>query len=260
MIRVIFLMGTTCSGKGTFCEYAKQMLGDAVYVIGVGAILRQRHDPSYFNGLGAQEKTEKEVWEIFDEEYRKALAQPGVALIIVDGQPRLPVHVTKTMKYANAFTEFVHVMFYASPDVRRARVEGRFPYVESDEENAKILAKRNLAYDRINNDVLQLFEVWSLLSLLEQKVVIVNTELPPETFQGHLLSDLAGGTTAYGVLLRAKESREIQQMMGALYGAKLNECTPPANEAKPVIQLPLPAGWEQAAIDVKEAPKDGGQS
>lgn len=200
MLPVVFIMGSTCSGKGTFCDFAKMILQEHLHVIQIGKILRDRHPPEYFNGLAAQEKTEPEVWEIFEEEYYKGIGRKGVDVIFVDGQPRLPAQVRKCLSYANAFTDFRFVMLHASADARRSRIERRFPFPPvpenlSDEyaiASERVEANRKLAHSRIANDQVQLLDVWAELQLQGQYVTVCRTEQPAVTYQAHLLSLICG--------------------------------------------------------------------
>lgn len=257
MLRIVFLMGTTCSGKGTFCDYVKDKMGSAVYVIGVGAILRKLHTAEYFTGLGAQEKTEKEVWQIFDEEYQRAVTQPGVRLVIVDGQPRLPIHCINFQAYANPFVEFVHVMFYASAEIRKGRIQKRFPYdpTKGPEFNDEVAAKQKLAFDRITNDVLQLFEVWSKLNLLGQSVTVVNTEMPAETYCEHLLIDIVG-RPAFQEIVNDKLLIDANNVLRKMQSLPSNyENAPPTLQPTDQLTGPaMPPYAEQGSNDVRHEP------
>lgn len=86
---IISILGVTNVGKSSLLDKFNHPL---IHKIEVGKELRSRHPPEYFNGLAALHKTEEEVWEIFNEQYKKA-TQEGARVILVDGQPRLEAQV-----------------------------------------------------------------------------------------------------------------------------------------------------------------------
>lgn len=200
MIPVIFLMGSTCSGKGTFCEFAKKTLGRDVATIGIGAEMRKRFPPEHFKGLAAMPETESVVWEIFDAQWAEAL-KSGAKMIIVDGQPRLPSQVEKCLTYQQPYMAFRFVLLHASMEARRRRIEARFPIPvydiakanEFEELRKKAVESRKLAEARITNDNIQLFDVWAKISLCGHQMTVVNTNETADTYQRHLLQMLCEG-------------------------------------------------------------------
>lgn len=202
MTPVIFLMGTTCSGKGTFCTYAKKVLRSEVAIISIGDEMRRRHpDPDYFKGKAALEETQDEVEEIYTEQMTRA-AMSDAKIIICDGQPRLPRAVDHIFKNPQPFWDFRFIILHASAEARRRRIDKRFPEpmrVGSSDDGSEFKKvhdtwKSNvaLAEARITNDNIQLFDVWAYLSLRGYPVAVVDTSAPAETYQHRLLKMICG--------------------------------------------------------------------
>lgn len=202
MIPVIFIMGATCSGKGTFCQYAKKELGKDLATFSIGDEMRRRHpDPDYFKGKAALEETQDEVEQIFKEQFEASLASKA-RIIIVDGQPRLPRAVDHIFKFKNAFLDYRFVLLHASAEARKRRIANRFPEplrVGSSDDGSVFQKihdswKSNvaLAEARLKDDNILLYDVWAHLTLRDQLVTVVNSDGPVETYQPQLLRMLCG--------------------------------------------------------------------
>jgi len=208
-MRVFSVSGGTNAGKGTFLAYAKAQLRERVHLIQIGAEMRRRHPPEFFNGLGAMPSTEAEVWEILAEQLNKGLADPKVKLILLDGLPRMGGQLPKLLSYFNSFIQYGFVYLHASQETRKKRVEARFPYppevqqviddenikmtVKVHEELKKVTSNRDLANKRVVNDILQLSDVLAEISLAGFPINYINTEGPPESYCRCLLEQLWGG-------------------------------------------------------------------
>lgn len=203
MIPIVFIMGATCSGKSTFLDFCKKVLGNHVHTANIGGILRSRHDPDFFNGDAAPAHTAKEAWDIFEEEFYKGMETPGVDMIMFDGQPRRPEEVGNLYRYKSVLTDFRFVMFHASAEARKRRIDTRFPipegrvgmpgYVEDVKEFEKLARSRDLAEARLTKDTSQLFDVWGELSRRGEYVLSINTDKPATTYQHRVLDLLCGG-------------------------------------------------------------------
>lgn len=141
---VIAVGGVTCAGKSTLMQALAQM--PHFGTIEVGKEMRKRYPPEFFKGKAAMKETEEEVWQIFDEQYKKHLRDPDCAAIFSDGQPRLPSQVYRMY---NMIGPYNFIMMHAS----RERLERRARQRSTDQGNL------DLALARITNDNAQLYEV-----------------------------------------------------------------------------------------------------
>lgn len=207
-MKVWSIGGATCAGKGTFLDYAKAQLGDKVYLVQIGKIMRTRHPPEFFNGLGAMASTEAEVWEILGEELNKALADPNVRMVLLDGLPRMGGQIPKLLSYFNTFIRYGFVFLHASQETRKERVKKRFPYSAAAEEAMRnqiplvgplveevhtVKSNRDLADRRVVNDLVQIHDVLAEVTIAGFPINYISTEGPPESYCRHLLEQLWGG-------------------------------------------------------------------
>lgn len=199
-MRVFSIGGATCAGKGTFLDYAQAQLGNRVYLVQIGKIMRTRHPPEFFDGKGAMQSTEAEVWEIFAEELTKGLADPNVRLILLDGLPRMGGQIPKLLSYFNSFVQYGFVFLHASQETRKKRVISRFPYPGEENpprppmpgETDKVKNNRDLSDRRVTNDLIQIHDVLAEVTMAGFPINFVSTEGPPESYCRHLLEQLWG--------------------------------------------------------------------
>ena len=147
MIKKMYcICGVTCTGKDSLVERAHVLYPNIVGKIQIGNEMRRRHPPEYFKGLGAMQDTEPEVWEIFDEQYKRAEGE-GKSIIFVSGVPRLEGQIERLQQYVFDF----HVWFLTVEDkILQERLYNRF---KDKPDWAK------LAQDRLRNDKIQLYDV-----------------------------------------------------------------------------------------------------
>jgi adenylate kinase family enzyme len=139
--QLISVFGVTNSGKSTLMNRAKDIAG--VGTIEVGKEMRRRYPPGHFDGKGAMQKTEEEVWSIVDEQYDLA-ASNGARVVLIDGQPRLPEQIPNMLA---RFGEFDVIWLTCPHGVLLKRAEGR------DEHRAL-----DLSMKRLVNDYQQLYD------------------------------------------------------------------------------------------------------
>ena len=143
-------MGTTCSGKSTIAKRLQEAFDYGR--INVGEEFRKRYPPSYFDGKGAMEKTEKETREIYSELWNKNYNKK---IVIVEGQPRLQSQVNWILNHDEVAKLFISV--YTDEETIKERIIQRFgDDIESIE----------LSLQRITNDKIQLFDVYTYLANL----------------------------------------------------------------------------------------------
>lgn len=156
---IVCLMGPTCSGKSTFIQSLLTTNPDTIGAIEVGKEMRRRHPPEYFNGLGAMEHTEKEVWDIFEEQFE---ANRGKRIILVDGQPRLPSQVDKLIDFAS---KHLHTLYYLLFNVTKEETFERLQKRHADD-----LKSQALGFARSTNDKVQLYDVLVELTKQDQGI------------------------------------------------------------------------------------------
>jgi adenylate kinase family enzyme len=161
----ICLMGVTCSGKSTFIQ--SKAKDKRFGSIEIGKEMRKRHTPDYFNSLGAMPHTEKEVWEIFEQQYA---AVANAQVILIDGQPRLPSQVSRLMDHAKWVGRELHYVFFSvDKDETFRRLMGRFP---NDAQSQALSLARSI------NDKVQLYDVVVELVRLGQSTFYTYPQLP----------------------------------------------------------------------------------
>lgn len=192
MKTVAYIMGGTCSGKSTFLHYAKSKLGGAVGLIEVGKLLRAKYDPSYFQGQAAPAHTQQEAWELFAEALEGYLKNDGVALVLVDGQPRdVPQAegiIEKYCPWPGVFSRFVY--FFCHRDKQQERAAIRHKMLGPEPVTPEDAARYDLAMDRVDNDRRAYCDVLVTLAKSCVPVQVVDTNGPVEGYQQDLLEDL----------------------------------------------------------------------
>ncbi len=244
-MRVFSIGGATCSGKSTFLNYAKEQLGNGVFVVGIGAIMRQRHPPEFFDGKGAMQSTEAEVWEIFAEELTKGLAHPNVRLILLDGLPRMGGQIPKLLSYFNSFIQYGFVFLHASQETRKKRVATRFPYpyeenpprVSKPGETDKVKNNRDLSDRRVTNDLIQIHDVLAEVTMAGFPINFVSTEGPPESYCRHLLENLWGGSLPTRIPADPLLDKSIFDMVGKCWTPPVTKDGPAYSGESPVTKV-----------------------
>ncbi len=152
--KLICILGITCTGKDTLVERMVEKYPD-VGAVQVGKEFRKRYPPERFKGLGAMPDTEKESWEIFDEQL--ALCKDK-SIVLITAQPRMESQVNEIMNRCVIKPEF-YALTCSKEELQR-RIIKRF---DNQEEGWLTLAQQ-----RVNNDKIQLYEV--LLTLAKWDV------------------------------------------------------------------------------------------
>lgn len=181
MPNVAFIMGTTCSGKSTFLDFAENLHPDRVGTINVGQMMRAKYPPEHFEGSAAPDHTEIEAWSMFTYAL-KGHIQAGKELILTDGQPRSHKQVQWAIHDLHEYLcVFDYVLFDCHKQERRRRLTNRFPNDPSSLE---------LGEKRLTNDMVMYYVV--LAELLKAKIPIraIKTDGPFESYGPTLLEDL----------------------------------------------------------------------
>lgn len=162
---VVGLIGVTNVGKSTLLDHLRAS-GDQRYgFIEVGKELRRRYPPEFFNGQGAMKETEREVWQIWDEQYYHAAFQ-GAEIILSDGQPRMAEHVGCMRSRVGAFPL---LQLHAPLPLLQSRAALRDSTPEA----------RQLSQQRLTNDYRQLYEVLSEYAYhIHSAPLVIKTDEP----------------------------------------------------------------------------------
>ena len=149
-MKVIYVWGSTCVGKSTLMQKAKDY-SSKVGLCEVGKEFRKKYPPEYFRGQGAPAHTQDEALDILKEFYEKYKEKK---FLLVDGQPRDESQLDTILDLFQDHEQNVWWLFADKHDIR-SRIWERFP----DD-----LESRKLAFERVDNDRIQLFDVaWGLL-------------------------------------------------------------------------------------------------
>jgi len=174
-------MGTTCSGKSTFLEYAEKLHPDRVGTINVGQMMRAKYPPEHFQGSAAPDHTEIEAWKMFTDELDYHIGR-GKELILTDGQPRSYKQVEWAIyglhKYPCVYS---YVLFDCFKAIRRRRLQERF---END------LSSLELGEQRLTNDMVMYYVVLAELIKAGVPVRVISTGRPFSDYGPQLLEDL----------------------------------------------------------------------
>lgn len=159
-------MGATNSGKTTMIE----QLSDVYYPVMVGRELRKRFPPDYFDGQAAPAKTDELAFQIMCEGIQEA--HDKAMIPIVDGQPRNQVQLEwckRDFIDRDGMFECKFIHLWAPREIRVARAKAR----DTDE------AKLKLSMDRMDGDVLTLYDLWLQLSQFvpADDMKVINTNL-----------------------------------------------------------------------------------
>jgi adenylate kinase family enzyme len=178
-LEILFLMGTTCSGKSTVTEELAKYKG--VRVVQIGKELRAKYGENYFNGQASPAHVEDEAMEIYLQNVDMAIAE-GAALLVVDGQPRNPSQASYLQSYLAGYKKHF-VILHSDRSEREARAL-----------KSRNGASQELALSRLSNEYEDSYE--TVLKLLEFKIVPKvywdnsNSHLSPSDFVDVLLWDL----------------------------------------------------------------------
>lgn len=168
-VNVICFIGVTKVGK----SYLAKMMQDKMPEIGiidVGAEIRKRHPPEYFEGQGAMEKTEPEVYEIITSRMKELCVVGNVTHIILTGNPRLvsQYHFLKQLSLEGLDIFIKYVWLYENDDI----IQSRINQIED-------AGSRELSQQRLKNDKVMLYPV--IHELIANEDLIATT--PKEFFK-----------------------------------------------------------------------------
>lgn len=164
MNKVAFLMGATNCGKTTAINDLSKMI-DTFYPVVVGKVLRSMFPPDYFDGQAAPAKTDKLAFKIMCDGINEAHAKGKIPLI--DGQPRNQVQLSWCCEsyIDNDKYDCRLLHLWAPRDIRVERAKRR------DNDPAKL----KLSMDRMDGDVLVLYDLWLQLQTRADKMLVVDT-------------------------------------------------------------------------------------
>jgi ribose 1,5-bisphosphokinase PhnN len=134
---LIAIIGPTCAGKGTLIAHLLERHPDWA-AVQVGAEMRRRHPPEFFQGRAAMAETEPEVWEIFRAQWQAA-ADHHAPVVLVDGQPRHPNHPAKLAHFC---PQWQALALTASPTVLLERSE-----IRDETPGQKLLTRARIGRD-----------------------------------------------------------------------------------------------------------------
>jgi len=171
---LVFVIGPTNAGKGTFLDAAKRW-DDRVGLVEVGKMMRAKYldpksphyDPDHFKGQAAPKHTAVEAWQMMLDGIRNN-EENGKSVILVDGQPRdieqcerihqrYEVGIPPDLDWT---VTFAHI--YAPEALRWERAQAR---------DANDPAKLALSKARLQGDAVGLYEVMTRLIHYRSNVV-----------------------------------------------------------------------------------------
>lgn len=172
---LVFVIGPTNAGKGTFLEAAQRMKPDRVGLVEVGKLFRAKYldpnspsyDPDHFKGQAAPKHTAVEAWQMMLDGIRDRCAEHK-DIIIIDGQPRDIEQCERIhQKYEigvppNLGWNVVYAHIYAPEGLRWERAMER---------DASDPAKLALSKARLQGDAVGLYEVMTRLIHYHSNVV-----------------------------------------------------------------------------------------
>jgi len=181
---IVYLIGPSCAGKGTFI--ASERNRENVAFVEVGREFRKRYPPEHFRGCGSPDHLEAEALQIFQEQFTAALTDcPDI--IYVDGQPRRTSQVIPTAP--PQFNRRMYLIISAADTVLAARALQRFG--GENNEGYAICRKRAV------NDRVDLFDVLHALILKGERVFAIDGSKSPDdvaediraTIYNHVMKD-----------------------------------------------------------------------
>lgn len=164
-MHIVAIMGVTNAGKSTLMDEVDQI--PTIGKIEVGKELRRRHPPEYFKGKAAMEETEREVWDIFSEQFQNALDAKCRA-VCVDGQPRM---VRQVQEMYDRYGRFSVLLLDAPRDILKERARQR------DEGDAGLV---DLSMQRLINDYEQLLSVFGHMLVNRHMLIDVSRYITTE--------------------------------------------------------------------------------
>lgn len=168
-MKLVSIFGMTSVGKTTLLDAMRDV--PWVGQIRVGEEMKRRHSAEYFEGQAAMDKTEDEVWEIFDEQYQYCKKR-GDKVVLCDGQPRMVSQVPKMVKHRNLSIIWLHCNTAAL--IKRAETRGEWG---------------QLSLDRMNNDRIQLLDVIHSLTTRNIPILSIDTSIVNWISQAQLFVD-----------------------------------------------------------------------
>ena len=153
-------MGATNCGKTTLID----QLSDTFHPVVVGKVLRKMYPPDYFEGQAAPAKTDEIAFNIMCDGIKEAHEKGKVPLI--DGQPRNQVQLEwccRDFINNNYDCRIIHLWAPREERVRRAEKRDSDP------------AKLKLSMDRMDGDVLTLYDLWLQLQRTHADMMVADT-------------------------------------------------------------------------------------
>ncbi len=160
---IVYLMGCTCAGKGTFIDFVQAQQAKHIGFVQVGKMFRAKYPPEYFKGQAAPAHTQKEATDMCLQGIKDNI-DAGKEIVIVDGQPRSDDQVLITQVWKKTLGpkfQCRYEMLDCSLDERKRRLEGRFTGTDS--------ASFDLGAKRLENDMKTYYTV--LMTLLRNRVM-----------------------------------------------------------------------------------------
>jgi hypothetical protein len=192
---ILFVIGPTNAGKSQLMKALQTAFPADVGLVEVGKLLRIKYldpespyyDPDKFKGQAAPKETAAEAWRLAVDGIQ-AQKEAGKVLIAVDGQPRdveQCIQIYEDYERRSEFSvQYAHV--YAPTAVREAR---------ADERDKDDPAKLKLSRDRMNGDLIGMYEVLTRLQNYNSIVHILYTdhEVPVEQHVARLVPAIKAG-------------------------------------------------------------------
>lgn len=161
MPTIVYVVGPTNAGK-THLMNAVHECPD-MGTIEVGRMMRAKYPPEHFKGQNNPAHTAVEAWQMYLD---GVAAQQDKAAIWCDGQPRDQKQMEAVLEEKNPRI-FVHL--WAPVAIREARARAR------DEHDP---AKLALSLTRLNGDTPSSYDIITQLTLRDELVVNVRTDVP----------------------------------------------------------------------------------
>lgn len=181
MKRIIYVLGTTCTGKTTLIReidkvddfWSRVAHTPMLYrQCLIGHKLRNRHPPEFFDGLGAMPETEPEVVEILRDSVNEFASDRNAEVLLVDGAPRLLTCLDEIIQiYRETGIEFCFALLVSNrPEVIEARARQR---------DGNDPAKLDLTLRRIINDKVLGYDILAALMQygLSDRVITLYSDL-----------------------------------------------------------------------------------
>ena len=134
MTTVLHVLGATNAGKTTFLDQMSDLYPRGVRKVEIGKRLRLKYldpgsphfDPDKFKGQSNPKETAEEAWKLYLELTHEAVTEPGVEIVLVDGQPRDVEQARKVIELTGPGRRNEFALVHADHSVRLERLAIRF--------------------------------------------------------------------------------------------------------------------------------------